>query len=236
MAGEKWNLPKDSRKSGEKYPNFNVLKTVSGHIIQYDDSKGSESITIQHRTGSLLQFQSDGSLVFKNEKNKYEVTFGDHKVLISGVYDVTVNGGASLKVEGDYDVTVNGNYKLAVKGNKETLINGNSNTLIKGKKDTAINGSETVKVKGNYEHTSEGKTYVGSHTGLKVESTGDMLQLVASGELQQKGSRVSLAGETHLGVDDLGGSAKKKAYYSNGIDSSDSDSNNASTKVYMKEF
>ena len=189
---DKWDLPKDQRESGEKYPNYNVTKSVSGHTIMMDDSEGSESLTIQHRTGSLLQFQADGSIIFRNEKNKYEVTFGDNKVLITGCQDVTVNGGASLKVEGDYDMTVNGNMNMAVKGNMETVVNGNQNTLIKGNQDTAVDGARTTKVKGNSEHTTEGKTYVGADGGVRVEATGGTMDVLASGTTTVKGSTVKL--------------------------------------------
>lgn len=217
---DKWDLPKDVRKKGQKYPNYNLVRTVSGHVVQYDDTKGAESVTIQHRSGSLYQLQADGSVVFRSEKNNYQAVFGDKKIMVTGLYDITVNGGASMKVEGDYDMTVNGSMKTAVKGNWDIIVNGNHNTLVKGNKDSAIDGSETVKVKGNYEHTSEGKTYVGSHTGLKVESTGDMVnivaatklstkstgvtEIVAEGQLNQQGSKVSVSGKTYIGQNGLG--------------------------------
>lgn len=200
MSEEKWDLPKDARSSGEKYPNYNIQKTPSGHVIQVDDSRGGESLTFQHRTGSLVQFQPDGSVVFRNEKNKFELTYGDNKVLITGSHDLTVNGAKSMKVEGDYDCTVNGNYKMAIKGNLEMLVNGNYNQVIKGKKDVAINGAETVKVKGNYEHTSEGKTYIGSDSKLKIESTGDMMHLISSGKMNIKGQTAVIDGGTTLGL------------------------------------
>lgn len=200
MAGEKWDLPQDARQQGEKYPNYNVHRTPSGHALILDDSKGGESITFRHRSGSMFQFQPDGSAVFRNEKNKFEMTYGDNKVMITGSHDITVNGAKSMKVQGDYDCTVNGNYKMAIKGNMEMLVNGNYNQVIKGKKDVAINGSETVKVKGNYEHTSEGKTYIGSHSKLKIESTGDMLHMIASNDVNIKGKNAQIQATTNIGL------------------------------------
>lgn len=50
---DEWNQYKDAREgqnSGE-YPNYWVRKTRSGHTMIFDDSKGSEHVTIQHQIG-----------------------------------------------------------------------------------------------------------------------------------------------------------------------------------------
>lgn len=166
---DKWEEPKDAREGGEKYPNYNLHRTPSGHVIQMDDTKGAESITIQHRTGSMVQMQADGTVVMRNKKNKTEVTFGDHKMLITGHWDVTINGGASFKVEGDFDQTINGNYKMTVKGRYDKLINGDEHRVVKGKQDLGIGKSQSTKVVKNTQHVTGGKTYIGSKGGTKVE-------------------------------------------------------------------
>lgn len=171
MAQEtKWDEPVDARTKGGDYPNYWTHKSPSGHVISLDDSKGAESVTIQHRSGSMVQMHPDGSVVFKSHKGRFDITFGDGKMLITGDYDVTVNGGGSLKVEGDYDVTVAGNMHTVVSGDMETVVGGNKNLVVNGNQDTAILGSQTTKVSTNTEHTSEGKTYIGADVGIAIET------------------------------------------------------------------
>lgn len=188
-----WNEPKDARIDGGEYPNYYIHKSPSGHVIHMDDTKGAESLTIQHRSGSMVQMHPDGSVVFRSHKGRYDVTFGDGKMLITGDFDVTVNGGGSLKVEGDYDMTVQGNMHTVVSGNMETVVNGNQNLAVNGNQDTAIQGNQTTKIAGNAEHTSEGKSYLGGHAGVAVEATGGDAHLRAdSGVVLKSGGDTTL--------------------------------------------
>jgi hypothetical protein len=163
--------PKDARQGAGQYPNYWSYKSPSGHTVIIDDTKDKEHLTIQHRTGSIIQMHPDGNIVIRSSADKYETIFGKNVVTITGDYDICVNGGASLKVEGDYDLTISGNMHTTVKGNIETLCNGNMNYLIKGNMDMAIDGSQTVKTTGNVEQTTEGKHYIAGDDGLRLEST-----------------------------------------------------------------
>jgi hypothetical protein len=182
----KWSEPDDARKNGAAYPNYYVHKSPSGHVIHMDDTKGAESFTLQHRSGSMVQMHPNGDIVIRSHGNKYEVVFGSGKMLITGDLDITVNGGGSLKVEGDYDMTVAGNMHTVVSGDMETIVNGNQNLLVNGNQDTAINGNQTTKVKGNAEHTTEGKGYIGAHDGLALESTGGNMRIAADADMNMR--------------------------------------------------
>lgn len=177
-----WDEPDDARIKAGKYPNYYSHKTPSGHTFIMDDSKGAEHVTLQHRSGSMIQMHPDGSVVVRSHGTKYEVVFGDGKMLVTGSMDVTVNGGGSLRVEGDYDLTVAGNMNTVVSGNMETVVHGNQNTMVNGNQETAIKGSQSTKVSTNTEHTTEGKAYIAGHDAMYVESTGGPLTLNASGE------------------------------------------------------
>lgn len=188
-----WDLPKDSRIGASEKNNGlrNTITTPSGHTIDMVDEKGKESLTIGHRSGSTLQFQQDGSIVFLKQKGGYSVTFGDDKVFISGSQDITVQGGRSLKIEGDYDMTVNGNMKTTVKGNMETLVNGNQNNAIKGNQESSVGGNMTSKILGNMEHSADGKGYVVSSGGLGLGSDGK-IQMTSGGETSLSASKINL--------------------------------------------
>ena len=199
--GNNWNEPTDARTKGGEYPNYGITKTPSGHVIALDDTKGAESITIQHRSGSMVQMHPDGSVVFRSHKGRYDVTFGDGKMLITGDFDLTVNGGGSLKVEGDYDMTIQGNMHMGVTGNMETVVAGNHNMVVNGNQESAINGNQTTKVAGKTEHTSEGKAYFAGHGGIAVEATGGDAHLRAdSGVVIKAGGEINTTstGDTNM--------------------------------------
>jgi len=169
-----WDLPEDARKSGLKYPNYNITTTPSGHKIIMDDSEGSESITLEHRSGSLIQFQADGSIVFHSNKDKYQVVFGDDNMLITGAQNITVNGGAQLKIEGNYDVNIHGNMKHTVNGNVELLVNGDMTTTVAGESETVISGNQSTKVAGDSEYNAKNQL-VGAETKLSTFSGGQTI-------------------------------------------------------------
>lgn len=136
---KKWKQPhkSDARKakSTGAYPDYFSWKTRSGHVLQLDDSKGGETVTLQHRGGTAVQMAPDGSMHVTAHNGKYEITFGENRVTISGAQDITVKGDASFRVYGDYNVTCQKDYNLTVLGNFN-LMARNHNRHILGNIDT----------------------------------------------------------------------------------------------------
>jgi hypothetical protein len=102
-----WDGPQDARKlpGAGKYPNYWAHKTRSGHVLMLDDSKGAESVTLQHRGGSMIQMLPDGKVHIRSQNGRYDVTFGENRMYVSGAQDITVDGAASLTCKKDYNVT-----------------------------------------------------------------------------------------------------------------------------------
>lgn len=113
-----WEQFTDARENNNagQYPNYWVRKTRSGHTMIFDDSQGSESITIQHRSGSMIQFMPDGAVQYVSHNGQQNIIFGENRVLITGAQDTTVRGDASMKVNGKHDMTVDGDMTTAVGG------------------------------------------------------------------------------------------------------------------------
>lgn len=142
-TGKTWHGPKDIRegKGAGKYPNYWSYKTRSGHVIQYDDSKGSESITIQHRGGSAMQFLPNGAIHMAAHNGKYDVIFGENRMTVTGAQDITVKGEGSMLVYGNYRQTVHGNMEVACTGSynitaKDMIMNPRGNFSVAGKTGT----------------------------------------------------------------------------------------------------
>lgn len=179
-----WDFPADPRDKGMQYPNYNILGSASGHNITIDDSKGAESLTINHASGSAFQFHPDGSVAIKANGKKYEMIVGDNHIVITGQMDVTVNGPKTVKVEGDYVLNVTGNMKTVVEGNMETLVAGNYGEHIEGNKSSTVSGNKSTYVSGSIMQASTDRTYIVSKSGMKLQTTGGHMYFQSSSTMK----------------------------------------------------
>lgn len=155
-----------------QYPLNQVIETYSGHVIEYNDTPGSERILIKHRSGAGVEFRPDGSMVVSaHGAGMTEVVNGDHTFMISGDGHVHYKGDLKLVVDGDFDLLVGGSYNVQAKDHTETfkgphreLTYGNHSTTIRGNRSvtTTKNNSEVNLqnhshfVKGNSKHAAQG--------------------------------------------------------------------------------
>jgi hypothetical protein len=194
-----WKTPPDARETGGEYPNYHIKKTRSGHVLMMDDTKGSEHITLQHRGGSMIQFTPDGKIVFTSQNGQYNVVFGENRMLITGAYDVTVEGSGSLSVAKDYDVTVKGNYNMVVHGDMNMTVK-NLNQTIRGNMDMTAKDM-TMKMEGSSRISSHGITSLTSDGGLALASTSDSIFMGAKSSVGIKSGNklmVQSGGNMHV--------------------------------------
>ena len=115
-----WNIPKSPYNA--EYPHNRVYESSSGHVMEFDDTKGSERINIYHKEGTWIEIDASGNINIISSGNKTEVTLKDSKVFVKGDQDVTVEGNATvytqknatLRVDGDMNATVKGDYNLNI--------------------------------------------------------------------------------------------------------------------------
>jgi predicted phosphodiesterase len=178
-----WKGPPDARSvdGAGTYPNYHSQKTRSGHTFTMDDSEGAESITLQHRSGSMFQCLPDGAMQFVSHNGQYTFVFGENRVQITGAQDITVQGDCSLKVDGDYNMTVQGNHNTTVNGDMNITAK-NMNTVVRGNMDTSAKNM-TTKIEGSTEITTEGVTNITSHGGMSLSSTGAPMSILSKGNL-----------------------------------------------------
>jgi len=106
--GTTWNQPSQSYNAEPPYNS--VKETESGHLMEFDDTPGSERIQIAHKTGTYEEIRPDGSKVTKIIKDNYSIIVGNDYVNIQGTCSVTINGNANLLVNGNSNMSVNGTY------------------------------------------------------------------------------------------------------------------------------
>jgi hypothetical protein len=217
---KQWKGPPDARsiKGAGTYPNYYSHKTRSGHTFTMDDSEGAESITLQHRSGSMFQCLPDGAMQFVSHNGQYTFVFGENRVQITGAYDVTVKGDCSLSVDGDYNMTVQGNHNTTVNGDMNITAK-NMNTVVRGNMDTSAKNS-TLKVEGSTEMTTEGVTNIISDGGLSLSSTTESVSILgqvdvgigAAGKIMlDAGSTMDMKSASAMRAESTGGSVDIKA-------------------------
>jgi hypothetical protein len=198
----KWSGPEDARskKGSGKYPYYYTTRTRSGHVLTLDDSEGHESVTLQHRGGSMVQFMPDGAVQFVAQNGQYTFVFGENRVKITGAYDVTVEGAASMRVKGDYNTTVMGNHNMTVNGDYNMTAK-NFNAQVRGDMDISAK-SFTAKMEGSTEISSHGITSIGGDGGVSLTSTQQSVAIGASKDvaINSKGGKTMIEAGTSLDI------------------------------------
>lgn len=150
--------------------NTTITKTRSGHVFELNDNEGAEHLTLQHRSGSLVQMQPDGSVRFVSQNGAmgFEIN-GEGYVKVTGAYNIIVDGGVSLRadsydvhVENDLNMTVGGTFAVAAK---------NMALAISDKYEMTA-ASSSIRTSGNSVFTAGGKFYAGSSDDMRVFSGG----------------------------------------------------------------
>lgn len=207
---KKWKQPhkSDARKSKSAggYPDYFSWKTRSGHIFQLDDTQGGETVTIQHRGGTAIQMAQDGSLHITAHNGKYDVTFGENRMTISGAQDITVKGDASMRIYGDYNVTCQKDYNLTVLGNFN-LVAKNHNRHILGNIDTQarnenkkLMGSSAKIARGAIAYVSKGSATIASHSDqVHIGGAAGVNLAVSEGNITQNIDKGNFHSETKDG-------------------------------------
>ena len=136
----------DSVKHSSIYPLNHVRMSESGHVEEWDDTKGSERLHRYHKTGTFEEIQPDGTRVVKIIGNDYEITAGYKNVLINGACNVTIAGDCRLLYKGDLVQEVEGDYHLNVHGDIRTKIGGNQATEVLADRKTVVNGNCDLRV------------------------------------------------------------------------------------------
>lgn len=168
---EDWTSKKGVKGGkGGKYPYYHSWKDRAGNNWGADATQGQESMWFQHRSGTAIEMQHDGSLQITAHNGKYQITFGEDRMTISGAQDITVKGDASLRVYGDYNVTCHKNYNLTVMGDYN-FVAKNLNRHIRGNMDTQAK-NVNKKVEGSINYQAQGAAMYGSVDSTTVASQG----------------------------------------------------------------
>lgn len=99
-----------------EYPYNKIYQTESGHVMEFDDTPGSERINIEHLTGTFTEIAPNGSKTTKVVGDNYTIVESNDKIFIKGNADVVIYGAKTVNIEGDCNLTVDGTMKTTVHG------------------------------------------------------------------------------------------------------------------------
>lgn len=134
--------PREAREVGQ-YPRNKVFKTMSGHVLEFDDSPGETRIRIAHNSGTQKTYAHNG----------------DSEEVITGNMYIFVEGDAETRIAGNETKYVEGNVTEYVEGNVTEYIKGNFITNVYGRrKEVSAHGSEY--------HTQNGMNITGRRIDL----------------------------------------------------------------------
>ena len=81
-----------------------VIRTTGNHLIQLDDTPGDEKIVINHKGGSIMQIDKDGSILINSQAGSFiflDAQQGNTTVMEHGhVMTITADGIALINKEG----------------------------------------------------------------------------------------------------------------------------------------
>ena len=159
------------------YPKNNVYESESGHLMEYDDTSGSERIHQRHRTGTSYEIDASGNKVEIIKGESYRLLSNKEQVQIQGQSDITIDGrhklfiNKSQIVDNHYDIQVGKGASINIQVDSGDVnihtIEGKINMNAGGDYNLKVGGNYTVEVGGNTSETIEG-TKTSNTTGAVI--------------------------------------------------------------------
>ena len=123
-----------------KNPFNKIQQSESGHSIEMDDTVGKERLRLQHRSGSFLEMQPDGTEVHKIYGDGYEIIMGKKNVSIKGQCNITIEGPCVVNIKGDSIMNIAGDSTQFIGGNVVQQIQGKAKITSVGDMDLTSKG------------------------------------------------------------------------------------------------
>lgn len=127
-----------------QYPYNKIQQSESGHSIEMDDTVGKERLRLQHRSGSFIEMQPDGTEVHKIYGDGYEIIMGGKNVSIKGQCNITIEGAMVVNITGDAVMNVGGSATQFIKGDLVQTVSGAAKITSTGDMDLTSQSDITM--------------------------------------------------------------------------------------------
>lgn len=136
-----------------EYPFNKTYTTISGHVIEVDDTPSKERIHIYHTSGSYIEIAPDGMIVTKSFSDMFNISggdvqlysAGDTSILSEGIISIAANEGVTIEADvpveiiGSGGLYVNGPIKVGEDNGRQSGASGQF-TSAEGRLITVVNG------------------------------------------------------------------------------------------------
>lgn len=147
------------------YPYNHVTQYESGHIMEFDDTPGSERVHIYHKSGAFIEWDANGTQVNRIVGDGYEIYERNGYVYVKGALNVSVDGALNLRTDNILNLEVSGAAKINIYNDANINVSGNANLAVGAELNAKAN-------KINLE--SVGQFNIKAGTGLNIQSESDM--------------------------------------------------------------
>lgn len=158
-----WEQPESPYMA--EYPYNKVTETEAGHIIEVDDTPGSERIHVYHKSGTFIEIDANGSIIKRAVGSSYEIIDKNGKISIAGQADVSISGACNIFVGNDATIEVEGNTILHCHNDVTAMAGGKMN----------LSANEELNITaGNINIQAYNSMNVNSNVSLNLHATDSM--------------------------------------------------------------
>lgn len=177
--GGSWNqvtIPYNS-----KYPFNHVYQSESGHVLEFDDTSGSERIHKYHRAGTFEEIDENGTRVNRIVGDNYEIVERNGFVYIKGKCNVTVDGTANILVNSNANIEVKGDVIGTFRNDVDFQVSGEFNVTAGGNINLQSDANIHLDTPNGEIHWNSGRTGLPSPAGRASVSETEFQQLEPNG-------------------------------------------------------
>lgn len=127
IAGDTGTFGEPESSFAPQYPYNTTYGTQSGHLIEFDDTPGSERIRIAHRSGSEVVYSAKGTVVNKTLGNSYHIVHSNEFHGVSGKFLVTATDDILLRTTSDLVIHSDGSTTMLSHNDFTQSISGKLN-------------------------------------------------------------------------------------------------------------
>ena len=138
IIGALWNgkdAPPDTNSDGKN--NIRVIKSRSGHILQFSDKKDEEKITLKTSKGHIFELDDKSGeekiqIIDKAGKNKIIISTKDNKVSITSEMDIELSAPKGKISMSAKNIEVKSSANTKIEASSAVDIKASANMTLKG--------------------------------------------------------------------------------------------------------
>ncbi len=199
-GGEAWDEPESAFRGA--YPYNKVTQTESGHIIEIDDTPGSERLHIYHKSGTYIEIDANGSMVKRTKGSLYEIIDRNGKISIAGRADISVNGACNIFVGNDANIEVEGDTNITCHNDITAQAGGTFNLSAVEEfnirsKTVRIEADENMHVRADSAITLQAK-FINNKASESINDTAVNRYTSVTGEVSVAGDNIYLDSDSDI--------------------------------------